>query len=68
MYYQKPIKLFYLHLAMKSFLWLREIRKNMEEFIFFKAITMHYNNFIQKKHVLPKPIKLSNMYLTHQTI
>jgi hypothetical protein len=34
----------------------------MEEYIFLKAITMHYINFIQKKYVLPKPIKLSNVY------
>jgi len=40
----------------------------MEDFFFSKATTMHYNNIIQKKYVLPKPIKLSNMYLTHQTI
>jgi hypothetical protein len=68
MYYQKPIKLFYLRLTMKSFLWSQDIRKKMEEYIFLKAITMHNSNFIQKKYVLPKPIKLSNMYLTHQTI
>jgi hypothetical protein len=57
------------------------ITRNKEEngrFIFFKAATMHYNNIIQKKYVLPKPIKLSNVYQnltnypiytnTHQTM
>jgi hypothetical protein len=40
----------------------------MEEYIFLKAITIHYNNFIQKKYVLPKPIKLCNIHIkTHQT-
>jgi len=68
MYYQKPIKLFYLRLTMKSFLWSQDIRKKMEEYIFLKAITIHYSNFIQKKYVLPKPIKLCNIHIkTHQT-
>ncbi len=57
------------------------ITRNKEEhgkFYFFKATTMHYNNIIQKKYILPKPIKLSNVYQnltnypiytnTHQTM